>query len=168
MLRPLLVLSKFANNNELLQTPIQAYKNLSDVAYDEFPSWDKKTENKLFWRGSSTGGFNRQRPWEDSHRTRLHLGINGEKDKEDELREKIEDVMMPDGKGGFTINRFDKQTLRNAYMNVGLTGGPNQVIVASPRLYAFAPLCLSISGRLRTVREFRQLRSHGQEDRVCG
>lgn len=125
-LRPLMVLSKFANNNELLTVPLQAYKNLSDVSLTESPPWDEKTENKLFWRGSTTGGFNHQRPWEESHRTRLHFDINGEKGKEYELQDKMEEVMMPDGKGGFVIRKYDKAVLRDAYMNVGLTGPPGQ------------------------------------------
>jgi hypothetical protein len=128
-----MVLSKFANNNELLTVPLQAYKNLSDVSLTESPPWDEKTENKLFWRGSTTGGFNHQRPWEESHRTRLHFDINGEKGKEYELQDKMEEVMMPDGKGGFVIRKYDKAVLRDAYMNVGLTGPPGQVIMVTPR-----------------------------------
>ncbi len=126
-LRPLMVLSKFANNNELLTVPLQAYKNLSDVTITESPPWNEKTENKLFWRGSTTGGFNHQRPWEDSHRTRLHFAINGVKGKEYELEEQMEEVMMPDGKGGFVLRKFDKAALGHAYMDVALIGPPGQV-----------------------------------------
>lgn len=135
-LRPLFVLSKFANNAEILQTPLQAYRNLSDLNPTEFLDWSEKTTNRVFWRGSSTGGFNVQRPWQDSHRTRLHLMVNGKKDGsaaggEEEsngvsLANRYRPVMMPDGSGGFSVVPVDDATLAKAYADVGLSGKPHQ------------------------------------------
>ena len=58
---------------------------------------------------------------------RLHLMINGQKGREDELREKMREVMMPDGKGGFDLVTMDDATLSEAYMDVGLSGRAVQV-----------------------------------------
>lgn len=133
-LRPLFVLSKFANNGEIVQTPLQAYKNLSDLIPSEFSDWSEKTYNRVFWRGSSTGGFNVQRPWQDSHRTRLHLMVNGKKFHEHDLKEDMHDVMMPDGYGGFEVQPFDMAALANAYTDIGLAGSPHQVRGLSRRV----------------------------------
>lgn len=132
-LRPLFVLSKFANNAEILQTPLQAYRNLSDLNPTEFLDWSEKTINRVFWRGSSTGGFNVQRPWQDSHRMRLHLMINGKKDGaaassdiDDSAASRYRPVMMPDGSGGFEMVPVDASTLAKAYTDIGLSGKPHQ------------------------------------------
>lgn len=129
-LRPLVVLSKYSNNAEILAVPLQAFKNLSTIE-SEFHPWEEKDIDRVFWRGSSTGGFNTQRPWQDSHRMRLHLMINGQKGREDELKEKMREVMMPDGKGGFELVTLDEATLSESYLDIGLSGEPHQVRVAS-------------------------------------
>lgn len=125
-LRPLVVLSKYSNNAEILAVPLQAFQNLSTIESEFYP-WEEKDIDKVFWRGSSTGGFNHQRPWQDSHRMRLHLMINGPKGKEQVLKDSTRDVMMPDGKGGFNLETLDEATLTKAYMDVGLSGKPIQV-----------------------------------------
>ncbi len=162
-LRPILVLSKFANNNELLMTPIEAYKNLSDFRPEDNPPWEAKSYNKLFWRGSSTGGFNHQRPWEDSHRLRLHLDINGERGNEAALRSETREVMMPDGKGGFKIKRIDRETLKEAYADVGLAGKAHQVSGDT-----FYPGEARPDGETGPVREHQPVRGDRGQDRVYG
>ncbi|KAG7529747.1 hypothetical protein FFLO_05436 [Filobasidium floriforme] len=124
-LRPLVVLSKYSNNAEILAVPLQAFQNLSTIESEFYP-WEEKDIDKVFWRGSSTGGFNHQRPWQDSHRMRLHLMINGPKGKEQVLKDSTRDVMMPDGKGGFNLETLDEATLTKVYMDVGLSGKPIQ------------------------------------------
>lgn len=124
-LRPLFVLSKYSNNAEILAVPLQAFKNLSSTS-SEFLPWDSKDINKIFWRGSSTGGFNHQIPWQLSHRMRLHLMVNGKKNDRNALSSKEREVMMPDGKGGFAIETWDDATLSKAYLDVGLSGSAMQ------------------------------------------
>lgn len=58
---------------------------------------------------------------------RLHFLTNGEKGKEDELKEDVRTVMMPDGKDGYRLQEVDRFTLNQAYMDVGLAGEPMQV-----------------------------------------
>ncbi|KAJ9095384.1 hypothetical protein QFC19_007629 [Naganishia cerealis] len=125
-LRPLFVLSKYITDSEFLQTAIQGFKNYTDLKPTDTLSWEDKTQSKLFWRGSSTGGFDKKIPWEWSHRMRLHFLINGEKGKEEEMKKDLKPVMVPDGKDGFTIQEVDRFTLNQAYMDVGLAGKPMQ------------------------------------------
>ncbi|KAJ9122403.1 hypothetical protein QFC22_001826 [Naganishia vaughanmartiniae] len=125
-LRPLFVLSKYITDSEFLQTAIQGFKNQSDLKPSDTIPWEEKTESKLFWRGSSTGGFDKKIPWEWSHRMRLHFMINGEKGNEDEMKHDLKQVMVPDGKDGFAIEQVDRWTLNKAYMDVGLAGKPMQ------------------------------------------
>ena len=134
VLRPLFVLSKYSNNAEILADPQQAFKNLSTIE-SEFHPWEEKDLDQVFWRGSSTGGFNNQRPWQESHRMRLHLMINGQKGREDELKEKTREVMMPDGNGGFELVTMDEATLSESYMDVGLSGKALQVSSVVPGFY---------------------------------
>lgn len=126
-LRPLFVLSKYITDSEFLQTAIQGFKNQTDLKPSDTIPWEEKTESKLFWRGSSTGGFDKKIPWEWSHRMRLHFLINGEKGKEEEMKHEMKPVMVPDGKDGFSIEEIDRWTLNRAYMDVGLAGKPMQV-----------------------------------------
>lgn len=58
---------------------------------------------------------------------RLHFLTNGEKGKEEQLKEDLRPVMLPDGKGGYKIEEMDRATLNQAYMDVGLAGEPMQV-----------------------------------------
>lgn len=58
---------------------------------------------------------------------RLHFLTNGEKGKEDELKEDVRTVMMPDGKDGYRLQEVDRSKLNQAYMDVGLAGEPMQV-----------------------------------------
>ncbi|KAJ9127127.1 hypothetical protein QFC24_001363 [Naganishia onofrii] len=125
-LRPLFVLSKYITDSEFLQTAIQGFKNQTDLKPTDTIPWEEKTESKLFWRGSSTGGFDKKIPWEWSHRMRLHFLINGEKGKEEDMKHEMKQVMVPDGKDGFSIDSLDRATLNRAYMDVGLAGKPMQ------------------------------------------
>jgi hypothetical protein len=138
-LRPLFVLSKYITDSEFLQTAIQGFKNQTDLKPTDTIPWEEKTESKLFWRGSSTGGFDKKIPWEWSHRMRLHFLINGEKGKEEDMKHEMKQVMVPDGKDGFSIDSLDRATLNRAYMDVGLAGKPMQVRLGSR---VFLGICL--------------------------
>ncbi len=126
-LRPLFVLSKFANNAEFVITPLEAYHNFSTKPELDNLTWEDKIDDRLFWRGSSTGGLHGLDKWERSHRMRLHLMMNGRKGKEGEMSELEKEVMMPDGNGGFEMRSVDMKTLNDAYMDVALGGRPVQV-----------------------------------------
>lgn len=122
VLRPIFQLSKFARNPEFLTTPLEAYENFtSSAAQKKYAPWNEKTIDKLFWRGSSTGDSYSKRPngltWRQSHRPRLALKT--------QATEGEEDVWVQRGK------TWEKETwsvarLNEAYMDIGLTGGPHQ------------------------------------------
>ncbi|XAO24787.1 hypothetical protein I312_103593 [Cryptococcus bacillisporus CA1280] len=122
VLRPIFQLSKFARNPEFLTTPLEAYENFtSPAAQKKYAPWNEKTIDKLFWRGSSTGDSYSKRPngltWRQSHRPRLALKT--------QATEGEEDVWVQRGK------TWEKETwsvarLNEAYMDIGLTGGPHQ------------------------------------------
>lgn len=63
----------FAISSDLLHADILAVSPegwTEEVGYD--PSWDRKKDSRLFWRGSNTGAFYAEKnPWDISHRIRL-------------------------------------------------------------------------------------------------
>lgn len=69
---------------------------------------------------------------------RLHFLTNGEKGKEEDLKEDLRPVMMPDGTDGYKLEEVDRFTLNQAYMDVGLAGEPMQV---SPMRCIDADVC---------------------------
>lgn len=137
------MLSKFPSDASFQITPIEGYLNLTeaDLPYEGF--WAEKTDARMFWRGTTTGGFDKWRDWRDSHRLRLHLDVNGPKPGgPDDLegraeggdggwQERTREVMMPDGKGGFRMaNRFER-TLGKGYAEVKLAGQASQVSLST-------------------------------------
>ncbi|EIW66773.1 hypothetical protein TREMEDRAFT_70041 [Tremella mesenterica DSM 1558] len=122
VLKPALILSKFPADSSFQVTPMEGYQNLTQESLDELPSWEEKTDNRLFWRGSSTGGYNVHRDWKESHRFRLHLMVNGPKGGDAWWANQARDVIMPDGQGGYkTVRRWDR-TLSKAYVDVKVSG----------------------------------------------
>lgn len=89
--------------------------------------WDEKKDHRLFWRGSTTGGYGTQRDWKESHRLRLHLMINGPKGGDTWWNQQAREVMMPDGEGSFDVVRRWERVLSRAYADVKLSGQPVQV-----------------------------------------
>lgn len=101
--------------------------------------WEEKKDPRMFWRGTSTGGYDKWRDWRESHRLRLHLAINGPKlGGPDDLRsredggdggweERGREVMMPDGNGGFRMASRFERTLGKGYAEVKLAGRASQV-----------------------------------------
>jgi hypothetical protein len=93
----------------------------------------------MFWRGSTTGGFDKWRDWRDSHRLRLHIEINGPKSGgPDDLQsreeggdggwhERVREIMVPDGKGGFRMTTRFERTLGKGYAEAKLAGKASQV-----------------------------------------
>nr|WVH01971.1 beta-1,2-xylosyltransferase 1 [Naematelia aurantialba] len=125
-LKPVLVLSKFPGDSSFQTTPMEGYRNITEEDVASLGAWETKTDHRLFWRGSSTGGYNKQRDWKESHRMRLHLMFNGPKGGDKWWEQQTRDVMMPDGKGGYDVVRRWERVLSQAYADVKLAGVPVQ------------------------------------------
>lgn len=97
----------------------------SDLPY--LGHWNEKTDHRLFWRGSTTGGYNVHRDWKESHRMRLHLMINGPKGGDVWWDQQAKEIMIPDGKGSFEMVRRWGRVLSKAYADVKLSGQPVHV-----------------------------------------
>ncbi|GFZ45441.1 hypothetical protein JCM24511_03167 [Saitozyma sp. JCM 24511] len=121
MLRPIFQLSKFVRNPEFLTTPLEAYENAtSKSAMEKYTPWEGKTENKLFWRGSSTGDSYSKRKnydWRNSHRQRLHLMA--------QATEGDQKVWVERGKD-WELEAWNQGKLNEKYLDVGLAGKPHQ------------------------------------------
>lgn len=128
-IRPLLVLCKFPGDTSFQTPALQAFTpaKMEDPAAE----WDRKSLNLLFWRGSTTGGFDRQMDWRQSHRLRLHFFINGKKSGDPTWEHSQLEVMMPDGNDGFKLETRPLPILREAYTEIALSGRPNQVGIES-------------------------------------
>lgn len=124
-----MVLSKFPGDASHQITPLEAYYNITQEDIDYLPSWEEKTDNRVFWRGSTTGGFNIKRDWRDSHRLRLHLMMNGPKGGSQVWTRADREVMLPEERGGFEVVRRKDKDLSKAYAEVKLAG---TVVQASP------------------------------------
>lgn len=116
---PLVPLFTFAKTNihsDILVTPLEQYSD-SYIGYD--PDWEKKAQNKLMWRGSTTGAmFVLDEDWRSSQRARLHFlthELNGNRNvlvahADEQIREEV----MP------------MRNLNGAQMDVSFSGGPVQ------------------------------------------
>ncbi|GAA5882446.1 hypothetical protein JCM16303_001739 [Sporobolomyces ruberrimus] len=68
---PLFTFAKTKLQSDILSTPLEQYEE-HYIGYD--PPWEGKSQNKLLWRGSTTGvEFDRHTPWRLSQRARLHI-----------------------------------------------------------------------------------------------
>ncbi|BGP40133.1 hypothetical protein JCM10450v2_004112 [Rhodotorula kratochvilovae] len=116
---PLVPLFTFAKTNvhsDILVTPLEQYSD-SYIGYD--PDWEKKTNNKLMWRGSTTGiDFYVQNDWKNSQRARLHFLTNE--------KEGSKDVLWADNDGPVAETNYLVNGLNRAYMDVSFAGGPVQ------------------------------------------
>ncbi|WVQ82986.1 hypothetical protein IAT38_005124 [Cryptococcus sp. DSM 104549] len=126
VLKPILVLSKFPFDASFQTTPMEAYNNITEEDIPFLGQWEDKTDSRLFWRGSTTGGYGGQRDWRESHRLRLHLMVNGPKGGDAWWDQQLREVMVPDGVGGFKIVRRWERVLSKAYADVKLSGQPVQ------------------------------------------
>ncbi|KAL7423141.1 hypothetical protein Q5752_002441 [Cryptotrichosporon argae] len=120
MLKPILVHSKMPGDRSFLLAPLEGYSNVTPSLFP--PRWEDKHDARLHWRGSSTGGFNVQRDWKDSHRLRLHLMVNGPKGGDAWWNNQVREVMVPDEAGGYSIVRRWERMLSQAYADVKLSG----------------------------------------------
>ncbi|ORY27899.1 glycosyl transferase family 90-domain-containing protein [Naematelia encephala] len=112
-LRPLFRLSKESHCSEILFTPMWSYANfsLADPPNHYLP-WSEKKINKIFWRGSATGGiYNGNRDWRKSHRMRLALLVQATKGQVELLVERA---------GRWIRETWEKKDISKAYMDIGV------------------------------------------------
>jgi hypothetical protein len=127
VIRPIMTLSKFPNDASFLLTPTEGYWNLTESALNHEGFWEEKTDPRVFWRGSSTGGWDvLYRDWRDSHRIRMHKLVNGQKGDKQWKEDEVE-VMLPDGKDGWISTSRKAGVLSKAYADVKLSGQAHQV-----------------------------------------
>jgi hypothetical protein len=131
ILKPVLVLSKFPGDASFQTTPMEGYSNITTADVPFLGHWADKKDPRLFWRGSTTGGFNVNRDFKESHRLRLHLMVNGPKGGDVWWDNQSREVMVPDGKGGFAMVRRWERVLSSGYADVKLSGQPVQVCLLS-------------------------------------
>lgn len=115
---PLVPLFTFAKTNihsDILVTPLEQYSD-TYIGYD--PDFDKKEENKLLWRGSTTGvNFNEEEDWSQSQRARLHFLTN----------EKLGDKkVIQSNPSPLSITTLPLSTLNDEMMDISFSGGPVQ------------------------------------------
>ncbi|KAK4689532.1 hypothetical protein P7C73_g565, partial [Tremellales sp. Uapishka_1] len=126
ILKPVMVLSKFPGDASFQTTPMEAYTNFTTADVPLLGTWEDKTDNRLFWRGSTTGGYNVHRDWKESHRMRLHLMVNGPKGGDVWWEKEVREIMVPNGEAGFKNVRRWARVLSKAYVDVKLAGSPVQ------------------------------------------
>ncbi len=86
--------------------------------------WNEKTNEKLFWRGQSTGDSYSKRKsdpeynWRSSHRPRLHNFANNNTEESSEIWLKKGREWEPE--------TWSTKELGKAYFDIGLTGKPHQ------------------------------------------
>jgi hypothetical protein len=124
---PLVPLFTFAKTNihsDVLVTPLEQYSD-TYIGYD--PDWDKKENNKLMWRGSSTGvNFYVENDWKNSQRARLHFKTNE--------KEGTQDVLIAENDGPIEEKNYRTGALNSQYMDVSFSGGPVQCDVETCEL----------------------------------
>ena len=141
-LRPLFQWSKQYRNSDILSTPLEAYSNTST-----YIPWNRKTDKRIFWRGSPTGDSYRkgkhtddQGGWRMSHRPRLALMA-----QETEGKRK---VWVQRGTV-WRLEEWDRGVLNKEYLDIGLTGHSHQV----------CPFCSSLFCPLMTPSSAKEARS---------
>lgn len=117
---PLVPLFTFAKTNihsDVLVTPLEQYSD-TYIGYD--PDFAKKRNNKLLWRGSTTGvNFDQYSDWRASQRSRLHF-MTHEKGGQ---REVLVDEKEREGLEEMSV---EVKAMNAAYMDVSFSGGPVQ------------------------------------------
>ncbi|WVQ98701.1 hypothetical protein IAU59_005832 [Kwoniella sp. CBS 9459] len=111
-LAPSIATCKTMWNSDIVGVP------LDDVfAKVDFMPWEEKKIAKAFWRGTATGLFhNKKTPWRQSQRERLHFLSHNVSSFEDVIP-----LLLPNNE----IAEFTREQL-GVYLDVGLTGKPNQ------------------------------------------
>ncbi|KAL1412895.1 hypothetical protein Q8F55_000644 [Vanrija albida] len=126
ILKPWLVHSKLPGDASFLIPPIDGYTNTTHKDIAKLGTWEDKLDPRVHWRGQSTGGYDTQIDWRQSHRMRLHHMFNGKQGGDHDWDESTANVFMPDGYGGYEKVVRKLPQLSKAYGDVKLTGKPIQ------------------------------------------
>ncbi|SCV72165.1 BQ2448_4859 [Microbotryum intermedium] len=112
---PLLTFAKTSMQADILVTPMEQWAE----RYKEYePPWEGKSENKLLWRGSTTGAeFDRHTPWRNSQRARLHM-MSQYMDGSKEVLWATDDKMR--------LTNFTIEDMNHLYMDTFFSGQPAQ------------------------------------------
>ncbi|BEJ14964.1 hypothetical protein CspHIS471_0407310 [Cutaneotrichosporon sp. HIS471] len=122
VLKPWFVHSKLPGDASFLLPPLEGFVNLTDKAIADIGKWEDKLDPRVHWRGGTTGGLPTQTDWRDQHRYRLHLMFNGRKGNDSDWEEAVSNVMLPDGRGGYTRTDRHAAQLAKEYGDVKLSG----------------------------------------------
>ena len=114
---PLFTFAKTNLHSDILATPLEQYSD-TYIGFD--PEWAEKKNNKLLWRGSTTGAeFAKNVEWKLSQRARLHF-MGHEKDGK-------KHVLWADAKESkMRVNDFNITALNDEYMDLAFSGHPVQ------------------------------------------
>ncbi|ORX41228.1 glycosyl transferase family 90-domain-containing protein [Kockovaella imperatae] len=122
-MRPMFHQSKYLSAPEFLLTPLDFYKDPADPRNRHLSlSWDEKTENRLQWRGMTTGDFYSVRngyDWHNSHRIRLHRLTH---DKDGDIGIYVKGRRT----NTWEWQTWQKEMINKAYMDIGLVDGAHQ------------------------------------------
>ncbi|KAI5480769.1 glycosyltransferase family 90 protein [Pseudohyphozyma bogoriensis] len=112
---PLFTFAKTTMHADILVTPLEQY---SDTYIGYEPPWEGKSQNKLLWRGTTTGvEFDKKHPWKLSQRARLHLmSQNMDGDKE----------IIWSQRGAIRTSNMSVSSLNHLYMDTAFSGKPEQ------------------------------------------
>lgn len=115
-LMPLFTFAKTAVHSDVLATPLEQYSP-TYIGYD--PDWDRKTNNKLLWRGSTTGAdFLESTEWRQSQRARLHFMTHERKGSRK--------VWVAPKDGPVQEHRLDLKDVNGHWFDTSFSGSPVQ------------------------------------------
>ncbi|BGP16397.1 hypothetical protein JCM10213_004046 [Rhodosporidiobolus nylandii] len=112
---PLFTFAKTRAHSDILCTPIEQWQE-HYIGYE--PHWEGKSQNKLLWRGSTTGvEFDRHTPWRKSQRARLHI-MSHEKEGDKPV--------IWSQRGQLRETNISVATLNSLYMDTSFSGALQQ------------------------------------------
>jgi len=107
--------AKTAMHSDVLVTPLEQYDD-DYLVYD--PPFEYKTNNKLMWRGSTTGSeFRHGHNWKESQRARLHFMAHEQEGQSE--------IMWSD-QGEVRLENVTNKAINEAYMDLSFSGVPAQ------------------------------------------
>jgi hypothetical protein len=110
-LEPFFSLSKTAAHSDVLICPMDFW-----VANATHVAWEDKTDDRLMWRGGTTGGdYHADTDWARQHRFRL-AEIGGSE----------EDVDVIDPKASQTLSESIKSVNPSEWLDIGFVGEPSR------------------------------------------
>ncbi|KAL7409844.1 hypothetical protein BDY24DRAFT_444581 [Mrakia frigida] len=116
-LHPQFVLSKIAQSPQILMAPMVAFQNKTSGV----TSWEEKTNNKVFWRGSTTGGHYEKKNdfnWRNSHRVRLNALANAHGDSHTDV---LVETGYDESDRKVSMKRLHARELNEHLFDVGIT-----------------------------------------------